>query len=724
MECIFLNAADTTLFVRDDMESGHWVQEQMNLTACFPYDSAKIIESGQRIAFRDPATDAIQVFEIINVENHEPDHYQQITAEHICIAELSDEHINSAEISNKTAKQALTTALTGTLWSAGTSTASGSQSADFSRGSVWNAIGTIQQNWNVYITPRVTISSAGAITGRYLDIAPAEGVSRGLRLSVRKNMVDPCVTYDESEVYTALFGYGGSVDVAQQSGDDKTEELTFKDVVWTATSSHPAKPSGQTYLEWPAKTAIYGRNGRPRYGYYQNASIKNATTLLEKTWETLQQSCEPKISISGTVVDLYRLGYTDQPLRLHDQVIVEIEETGELFYKQIVCCDIDLIDPTGSRVEIGDYIPNIVYINRDTNKKTTGSGGGGGHGMDNPKDEEIKWYTEFIKTQSQIGMVVRRKDGTDYIDAAAICISINQSGETAAMIHADKIYLLGETIANTITAEYINAKIATIPTLTGISASFSGNVTATGGVTGSGIYYTGNGATQSLHNAIKLVQIVGPVNNEYTLQYQTFSSNGWQNAAVSFSRATSLSGSWSGGIFTVTASPQDEHYYQAITSGAWENFDGSAYTSGNIFYIPILAYTPFVDPPAYVTVNRVYVDATSIYTSGYNTGSPDGHITIGSLITGTEYNITIRRADHTTVASTKDFASIYKRGWNECIDAATPVTRYTRSTVGGGGAYGGSNYTHYILYQGSYKDVGTGWYTTSQADAYTLPAKK
>ena len=442
MECIFLNAAGTTLFVRDDMESGHWVQEQMNLTACFPYDSGKIITNGQRIAFRDPATDVIQVFEIFNVENHEPDHYQQITAEHICIAELSDEHINSAEISNKTAKQALTTALTGTLWSAGTSTASGSKSADFSRGSVWNAICTIQQNWNVYITPRVTISSAGAITGRYLDIAPADGASHGLRLSVRKNMVDPCVTYDESEVYTALYGYGGNVDVAQQSGDDKTEELTFKDVVWTATAEHPAKPSGQTYLEWPAKTAIYGRNGRPRYGYYQNADIKNANTLLEKTWETLQQNCEPKISISGTVVDLYRLGYTDQPLRLHDMVIVEIEETGESFMKQIICCDIDLIDPTGSRVEIGDYIPNIVYINRDANKK--GGGGGGGHGMDNPEDEEVKWYTEFIKTQTQIGMVIRRKDGTDYIDAAAIALSINEStGATTAIINADHVNISG-----------------------------------------------------------------------------------------------------------------------------------------------------------------------------------------------------------------------------------------------------------------------------------------
>ena len=446
MECIFLNPAGTTLFVRDDMESGHWTQQEMNLTADFPFVADKTIERGMRIAFRSPVDDVLQVFEVRIVTNQEPEHYQQITAEHICISELTDEHINSTEITNKTAAQALTTALTGTLWSVGNNTASGTQSADFSRGSVWDAIGTIQQNWNVYITPRVVISSAGAITGRYLDIAPAQGTWRGLRLSIRKNMLDPCVTYDDEDVYTALYGYGGNVEKVQTSGDDKTEELTFADQVWTATSSHPAKPSGQTYLEWPEKTAIYGRNGRPRFGYYQNANIKDSAVLLEKTWESLQLSCNPKISISGTVVDLRRMGYTDQPIQLHDMAVVEIEETGELFNKEIICCDIDLVDPTGSRVDIGDYIPNIIYINRETDKKAGGGGGGGGgrNSMTNLEDDKIQAWTEFYNTCRRVGMIVRTKNGDDYIDAPQITLAINESGEpgsytTEAYVKADHI---------------------------------------------------------------------------------------------------------------------------------------------------------------------------------------------------------------------------------------------------------------------------------------------
>ena len=129
---------------------------------------------------------------------------------------------------------------------------------------------------------------------------------------------------------------------------------------------------------------------------------------------------------------------------------VEIEETGETFYRQIICLDVDLIDPTGSRPEIGDYIPNIVYISRDTNEiSTTGSSGGGGGGrgkgsMTNLEEEDRDYYTEFIKTNEQIGMVVRRKNGTDYVVAGNIVLAINQSSlETGAFINADHVNISG-----------------------------------------------------------------------------------------------------------------------------------------------------------------------------------------------------------------------------------------------------------------------------------------
>ena len=434
MEFVFFNQAGQTLFTRTDMESGHWVQQEMSVNALFPFDPGKVIQRGQRIAFRDPATDNLEVFEIRQVSTLEPDHYQQLTAEQIAVSELSDEHINRVEITNKTAAQALTTALAGTLWQVGTDTSSGTQSADFARGSVWQAVNTIKANWNVYITPRVVVSG-GVITGKYLDISPAGGVWRGVRLSVRKNLPDPTVTYNDEDVLTALYGYGGTVNGA---------EVTFKNEVWAQTTDHPAKPANQTYLEWPEKTALYGRAGRARYGYYQNANITNASVLLQKTWEALQRTADPKIRIAGSAADLSRLGYADEPLRLHDLAIVEIEDTGEVFQKEIIMLDVDLVDPSENQLEIGDYLPNIVYINRDTANKARGGGGGGGRGQTPAEVEESETFAEFAKTNDMIGMVVGTRNGGYYVKAGEIVLAINgQTGQSTIKLSANVIDVKG-----------------------------------------------------------------------------------------------------------------------------------------------------------------------------------------------------------------------------------------------------------------------------------------
>jgi len=442
MQTTFLNAAGIVLFTRDDMEQGNWTQEEYTVNATFPYVAGKAIERGQRISFRDPATNTLEMFEVRNVTNIEPEHYQQIIAEHISVSELSDEHINNQEITDQTPAQALTTVLTGTLWAVGNVAVSRTSSVDISRGSVWQAVGAIAQNWNVYIVPRVTVNNDGAITGRYLDVEESTGVWRGVRLSIDKNMTDASVVYDDSEVLTALYGYGGSVEKAQSDEDDKTEELTFADVVWEETAEHPAKPAEQTYIEDPAKTALYGRNGRPRYGYYQNGDIKDATVLLEKTWEALKQTSSPKISITGTVADLYRLGYKDEPIRLHDIAIVDIPETGESFYLQIIKNSVDLIDPTATRPEIGAYIPNIIYINREENKKS--GGGGGGRGQNNEEYTESETFSAIEKTDNMIALVVGTRNGDNYIKAGEIGLAINKSGETGsyestAYINADHV---------------------------------------------------------------------------------------------------------------------------------------------------------------------------------------------------------------------------------------------------------------------------------------------
>lgn len=433
MQFLFFNTADKPLFVRSDAEQAEWTVEEMNLHALFPYDPAKKIERGMRIGFTDE-TGVFQPFEIRQVKTYEPDHYQELTCEHIAIAELTDDHYAGAELTNVTAQAALSGLLAGTLWSVGTVSASGTSSGDLGMGSVWQDVRTIATNWNVYITPRVTFNATG-ITGRYLDISPAQGTWRGIRLSLDKNADDVGVTIDDTNTVTALYGYGATTDGAP---------LTFASAVWSAAGGHPAKPAGQTYLEDPAATAAYGRNGRPRFGFYQNGDIKDANTLLQKTWEALKVTNAPRVTIDCTVRDLYRLGYADQPIRLHDTAMVQIRQTETNLQLEIIQLTVNLLDPTATRPTIGAYIPNIIYIQRDTAQSATGGaatttsgrrGGGGSGGQSNREKEISEFETEITQNQYQINLRAYQRDleHTDQIVAESSIKITSQGTQISAL---------------------------------------------------------------------------------------------------------------------------------------------------------------------------------------------------------------------------------------------------------------------------------------------------
>lgn len=378
MTFTFLNATGAVAFFRSDAIQARWIQQEMNLNCTFPYDPKKIIERGMTALFQDPATQDWQAYEIRNCITLYNNGTQQIKAEDIAISELTDCHIASKiEIDGQTARTALSQIIAGTGWQIGRTEDSGTSYADIQRGSVWDGVIAIRNNWNVYIMPRVTVNSSG-VTGRFLDILPSGGTWRGVRIALDKNCSDPCVTYDDSNLYTALYGYGGSKTVGSGAGR-VTQETTFGGVVWAKTADHPAKPAGQTYLEYPEMTALYGRKGKPRFGYYQNTGIDDPALLLQKTWEMLKTCCQPKVSISGTVVELKRLGYADEPVRLHDMAIVDLG--GVQLYKQIIQLTVDLLDPSKNTLNIGDYIPNIIYIGRRTEQYATGGGTGVSSGL-------------------------------------------------------------------------------------------------------------------------------------------------------------------------------------------------------------------------------------------------------------------------------------------------------------------------------------------------------
>lgn len=496
MEFLFFDAADAALFVRDDAESARWTVEEMSLVCEFPYDAEKPIQRGQRVGFTDEVG-VFQPFEIRKVETMEPDHYQRVTAEHIAVSELSDEHVYQTEITDTAIDTALGGLLTNTLWTVGTVGDQTVQSADISTGSVWQAVRSLEENYNVYITPRVTFD-AGGITGRFLDIAPAGGVWRGVRLALDKNADDVGVTYDDTELITAMYGYGKLTNSAP---------LTFESVTWAQTDDHPAKPSGQAYLVDPDALAAYGRNGRNRWGYYQNGNISDPEILLEKTWQALKQASQPTITIDCSVRDLYRMGYADQPIRLHDLALVDVEPIGVQVQLEITCLTVDLLDPTATRPTIGTYIPNIVYINRQTARAGGGGGGGGGRGQSNKEAEISEFETEIYANQYEIGLRAYQRDMSNVeqilqeskiaitaggvliwtgnkTDAASIVTAINDAG-SSVVISAAHIELNGDTVAQSLTGKTINAKDLNCETLSA-SSGFDLDTGQTGGFTVNG----------------------------------------------------------------------------------------------------------------------------------------------------------------------------------------------------------------------------------------------
>ena len=207
----------------------------------------------------------------------------------------------------------------------------------------------------------------------------------------------------------------------------------------------------------------------------------------------------------------------------------------------------------------------------------------------------------------KVGMVVETKNGQNVIKAASICVAINQSGDSAATINADKIYLLGQTIANTITADYIQTKIASLATLNVASiksergtANMYGLKTTT---------FEQGGVTCYVPNAVWNLQITQS-GNTYKLQRKRFNDDAWVDVG-SFSRATSLSGSWSGGIVTISASPQGNSWYSAIKSLA----AGDITWNGNIASFDVKAYNNGSET-AINTGRSMSLDATARYNQG------------------------------------------------------------------------------------------------------------
>jgi len=136
------------------------------------------------------------------------------------------------------------------------------------------------------------------------------------------------------------------------------------------------------------------------------------------------------------------------------------------------------------------------------------------------------------------------------IDAGTICLAINESGKPEATIKATKIYMLGETIANKINAEYISSQIAKMASVTAKRLHVTQSMDVDGGIRAGGYGYGNNNDLMDCFVQVSKEESGGNITLKFTR------ANGKTAGEVTFSRATSLSGEWSGNTWKVTASPQ------------------------------------------------------------------------------------------------------------------------------------------------------------------------
>ena len=250
----------------------------------------------------------------------------------------------------------------------------------------------------------------------------------------------------------------------------------------------------------------------------------------------------------------------------------------------------------------------------------------------------------------RIGLLVEGYGNDATVRRASIVLAIN-NGTSSAHIDADEVYIgnqksttviNGKCVLSDVTADYIAGKIATIPTLRGITANFSGNITSGGALSGNQVYAD----SRNISNPVMYVSLLGPTNNVYTLV--ATKADGTYNE-MTFSRAvSSWTMGWSGGKFTAKANPQNQSCNTTLVQGtvSWD---------GNVATVPVNAYDSDNPNYTYATGRSVVVDATSIY----NNAAPSRGSAGARSGSTYDWSFVITKGDGTTKTLTIDCTSIY-----------------------------------------------------------------
>lgn len=262
--------------------------------------------------------------------------------------ELLGDYLEDKRPYDVSAYAALASALSSSRWQVGTVADLGQAGTNFYHTNAWAAIHDVADTWGGELSFEIQVSGT-KVTARRVCMAKQVGEDNGKRFTYAKDLVSVKRSVDEGNVCTALYGYGKSLQTADEDGNltgGYARKLTFGDV-----------NGGQN---WVGSADALARWGRPDgkggkahvFGDVEFSDCEDAAELKKLTEAQLAKSCVPTVSYTADAVALARAGegfegadegdlvtvvdkVYDPPLRVRTRITKVVEDQlrpGEVTY--------------------------------------------------------------------------------------------------------------------------------------------------------------------------------------------------------------------------------------------------------------------------------------------------------------------------------------------------------------------------------------------------------
>lgn len=286
--------------------------QEINVASIFEFSlelnqrTKESIKTGNYILFRYRSKNFL--FTIVTVETDDSNGYAeaQVYCESISLI-LYNSVIQKNTLNNCNATTFLTTILQDTDFLAGYIDVAVNRNAALieidKSTSVYELLTSKLETYKAEMDIRIEVEG-NKVTDMYIDLYSKLGSDNGARFDYNTNLESVNRKEDISDLCTAIIGIG-------------KDDLDFREAEWNIEAGKPAdKPRGANFIADDIANAMFGFPGKYIYGRYEDDSCEDAYTLLEKSYEALQERKQPKVDYECKVA------YLDGDINLGDAITI------------------------------------------------------------------------------------------------------------------------------------------------------------------------------------------------------------------------------------------------------------------------------------------------------------------------------------------------------------------------------------------------------------------